>query len=112
MAKAEMDMIRDILGWPLTDEQKLALISQIVGGKAAQKPTAKAPAKAAPKAVVKAPAKAAKKKRASRKAARSTRRSQLWNELKRLAPDKAKSLSYTKLDAGKLEKMVEEAKKA
>ena len=103
-----MDMIRDVIGWPLSDERKLALIGQIVSEKAAPKPVAKAPGKAAAKAT----AKATKKKRASRKAARVTRRSQLWNELKRLAPDKAKSLSYTKLDADKLAAMVEEAKKA
>jgi len=35
MAKAEMDMIRDVLGWPVSDEQKLGLIREIAGEKAA-----------------------------------------------------------------------------
>jgi len=26
MAKAELDMVRDILGWPVSDERKLGLI--------------------------------------------------------------------------------------
>jgi len=38
MAKAEMDMIRDILRWPVSDEQKLALIRQVAGEQAAPVP--------------------------------------------------------------------------
>ncbi|HUW34448.1 MAG TPA: hypothetical protein VM223_22805 [Planctomycetota bacterium] len=41
-----------------------------------------------------------------------TRRSQFWAELKRLAPEKAAKLSYTKVSTEQLEPMVEEAKKA
>ena len=33
MAKAEMGIIRDTLGWPASDEQKLGLIRQIAGEK-------------------------------------------------------------------------------
>ena len=118
MAKTEIDMIRDILGWPLSDEQKLALVRQVVGEKAAptlapakKRGRPKAPARAAAKAP--APAKAVKRrKRSSLRPEGSgyTRRSQLWAELKRLAPDKAAKLSYTEVSTKQLEPMVEEAK--
>ena len=119
MAKAEMDMVREVLGWPLSAEQKLALIDQIVGGKAAPKPAAKARAKAAPTAAAKAPTAAPAKvvKRRKRSTVRPqgsgyTHRSELWNELKRLAPEKVANLSYTNLSTEMLEPMVAEARKA
>ena len=40
-----------------------------------------------------------------------TRRSQLWAELKRLAPENAAKLSYTPVSTEQVEPMVEEAKK-
>ena len=47
MAKAQTDMIRDILGWPVSDEQRLAFIRQITSEKASPSPanTKSAPAK-------------------------------------------------------------------
>ncbi|HUW34458.1 MAG TPA: hypothetical protein VM223_22855 [Planctomycetota bacterium] len=39
-------------------------------------------------------------------------RSQLWAELKRLAPENAAKLSYTQVSAEQLEPMVEEAAEA
>ena len=108
MAKAEMDMIRDILGWSISTEQKLALIGQVTNATITAKPASGSGTTGEP---VRAPAQAGKKKRAIRKAARPTRRSQLWNELKRLAPGKAAKLSYTKGSTEQLEPMVEKAKK-
>ena len=123
MAKAQMDMIRDISGWPLSARQRLALIRRIVGGKPAAKPAparkvakarAKAPVKTAAKAPAEAPAKVVKRRRRSLlrgEGSAYTRRSVLWAELKRLAPDKAAQLSYTRVSNEQLEPMVEEAKK-
>ncbi|HUW31201.1 MAG TPA: hypothetical protein VM223_06280 [Planctomycetota bacterium] len=134
MTRSEMDMIRDILGWSVPDERKLGLIRQIVGERPAPKPTA-APAR---KAAAKAPAKSPKPlkppkppkpprisaedpgrvvKRRRRSLIRGegsayTRRSQLWAELKRLAPEKLEGLSYTKVSNEQLEPLVEEARKA
>ena len=115
MAKTEIDMIRDILGWPLSDEQKLALVRQVVGGKLAAKPVAAPRTKSVAKAKASAPKPAKVVKRRKRSALRPegsgyTRRSRLWAELKRLAPDKAAKLSYTKVSTEQLEPMVEEAK--
>ena len=122
MAKAEMDMIRDILGWPVSDEQKLALVRHVVGEKVAPAPAPakrvgrpKKSAKATATASVQTPAKVVKRRKRSALRAEGsgyTRRSQLWAELKRLAPDKAAKLSYTKVSTKQLEPMVEEAKKA
>ena len=128
MAKTELDMIRDILGWPISAEQKLGLIRQIVGGKAAATPTpaparkkvvkakapAKAPAKIAAKAPAQAPAKVVKRRKRSLlrgEGSAYTLRSVLWAELKRLAPEKAAKLSYARVSTRQLEPMVEEAKK-
>jgi len=128
MARSEMDMIRDILGWSVPDERKLGLIRQIVGERPAPKPTA-APAR---KAAAKAPAKPPKPPKPPRISAEEpgrvvkrrrrslirgegsayTRRSQLWAELKRLAPEKLEGLSYTKVSNEQLEPLVEEARKA
>ena len=128
MARSEMDMIRDILGWSVPDERKLGLIRQIVGERPAPKPAA-APAR---KAAAKAPAKPPKPPKPPRISAEEpgrvvkrrrrslirgegsayTRRSQLWAELKRLAPEKLEGLSYTKVSNEQLEPLVEEARKA
>ena len=135
MAKAENDMIRDILGWAISDEQKLALIRQIAGLQAApapakpvpaharkhgghRKPTkaaAPAPAPAPEPAPAPAPAPAKVVKRRKRSALRPegsgyTRRSLLWAELKRLAPEKLAGLRYTKVSTEQLEPMVAEAR--
>ena len=110
MAKAEMDMIRDILGWPASDEQKLALIRQIAA-KPAVKPS---PVAAKPKASAQPPAKVMKRKRSALRGegAAYTRRSMLWTELKRLAPEKMAGLRYTKVSTEQLEPLVAEARKA
>ena len=128
MTRSEMDMIRDILGWSVPDERKLGLIRQIVGERPAPKPTA-APAR---KAAAKAPAKPPKPPKPPRISAEEpgrvvkrrrrslirgegsayTRRSQLWAEMKRLAPEKLEGLSYTKVSNEQLEPLVEEARKA
>ena len=115
MAKTEMDMIRDILGWPLSDEQKLALLRQAVGVKPTAKPIAARRKKRAAKAKASTPKPAKVVKRRKRSALRPegsgyTRRSQLWAELKRLAPDKAKGLSYTRLSTEQIEAKLAEAK--
>ena len=129
MVRTELDMIRDILGWPASAEQKLGLIRQIVGGKAAKltpaparkkvvkakaKAPAKAPAKIAAKAPAQAPAKVVKRRKRSLlrgEGSAYTLRSVLWAELKRLAPEKAAKLSYARVSTRQLEPMVEEAKK-
>jgi len=99
MAKTEMDMVRDILDWAVSAEQKLGLIRQVVGL-----------GRAVPAASVKA---RARKRRARRKAAVAGpgRRATLWGQLKRMAPEKAKSLNYSVVTADQLESIIAEAKK-
>ena len=88
----------DILGWPVSNEQKLGLIRQIAGE---QVTPASGPAK-----IVKR-----RKRRAIRAEAGGLPppRSQLWADLKRLAPKKAATLSYTQASTEQLEPMVEES---
>jgi len=114
-------MIGDALGWAVTDDQKLAFIRQTAVEKAAPcqpRPRAR-PAQESVQAAVTAPvpepAKGMKRRKRSTlrpEGSAYTRRSQLCAELKRLAPDKAAKLSYTKVSTEQLEPMVEEAKKA
>ena len=116
-------MIRDILGWPLYDEPKLGLIRQIAGEKAVP---ASAPGQEGWQAQGTRQGSgkntctgACESREAQGKASvlrtegsDHTRRSQLWAELKRLAPESAAKLRYTQVSTGQLEPMVEETKKA
>jgi len=103
MAKSQVDMIRDILNWQISSDNKLALIKQVVGAKSAPTDTVKA----------RVAKKAGKKKAASGKRAATgfTEKARLWRELKRLAPDRASGLNYTEMTTEKLESMVQDAKK-
>ena len=103
MAKASMDMIKDVLEWNLGAEQKLTFIRQIVEG------TAPAPA-AKDEAAQKAPAK--RRKTGRRRRTRSTRKVQLWAECKKADPEKVKSLSYTIATAQDMEKFLAKVRKA
>lgn len=60
MAKSEMGMICEVLGWAVSDEQKVGLIRQIIG---------EAPAPAAATAAPAAPAKKRRRKKVARPAA-------------------------------------------
>jgi len=145
MAKSEIDMIRDILGWSIPNDRKLGLIRDLVGGKpAAGAALAPAPAaspavrgrgrprKAAAEAPAGPPKAPARRRGRPRKTAEHppervvkhrrrslirgegsayTRRSQLWSELKRLAPEKLQGLAYTKVSNEQLEPLLEEARK-
>jgi len=99
MAKTTLDMIQDILGWPIADREKLSHISHIVG----EAPT---PAGEKPAAEKKAVKKAHRKK-SSRNI---PRKAVLWNELKDKAPAKIASLSYVKAKTDELEKLLAEAR--
>ena len=103
MAKASMDMIRDVLKWNLGAEEKLTFIRRIVEG------TAPAPA-ARDEAARKAPAKPRKTGR--QRPIRSTRKVQLWAECKKADPEKVKSLNYTRATAQDLEKFLAKVRKA
>ena len=98
MAKAEMDMIRDILDWPVPTERKLELIRQIAG----REPQRQA-------AAAEAPATARKAK--PRKRAMATRRSTLWKELKQVAPDKAAKTQYGSVTADDIQKLLDESRR-
>ncbi len=103
MAKASMEMIRDVLKWNLEAEQKLTFIRRIVEG------TAPAPA-VKDEVAQKAPAKPRKTGR--RRPTRSTRKVQLWAECKKADPEKAKNLSYRKVKSQDLEKFLAKVRKA
>jgi len=111
MAKAEMDMVRDILGWNLPDSQKLSLIRQVMSERPA------APAVAAQAPVVAKKTKKTRKTKKARKArkaglsARQMQRVSLWAELKKVAPEKAASLNYGDLSADKLAAILANLKK-
>jgi len=103
MAKASIDMIKDVLEWNLGAEQKLAFIRRIVEG------TVAGPA-AEEKAAGKAPAK--QRKTAKRRATGATRKVQLWAECKKADPEKVKSLNYTRATAQDMEKFLAKVRKA
>ena len=103
MAKASMDMIKDVLKWNLEADQKLSLIRQIVEGVPAG-PAVK------DKVAQKAPAKPRKTGR--RRPTGTTRKVQLWAECKKAAPEKAKSLSYRAVKTRDLEKFLAKVRKA
>ena len=103
MAKASMDMIKDVLKWNLEAEQKLTFIRRIVEG------TAPAPA-AKDEVVQKAPAKPRKTGRG--RPTGTTRKVQLWAECKKADPEKAKSLNYRKVEIRDLEKFLARVRKA
>jgi len=105
-----LDMICTIPGRPVSDEQRPGLSRQTAGMKATSAPATAAPAPAKkrgrPKKLTRAPATAPaavpakvvkKRKRSALRPAGSgyTRRSQLWAELKRLAPEDDAKFSYT-----------------
>jgi|GEM_PF-4050355 len=108
MAKDQLDIIKDILEWPMSDKDKLSFISGILGvaPKAAAPPAAvpAAPKKAAKKAPTKTAKKAAKK--GGRKGPRTTRKTELWNEVKAKAPEKLRSLTYREAKTEDLEKIL------
>ncbi len=103
MAKASMDMIRDVLKWNLGAEQKLTFIAEIIEGTPAG-PALKE------KVVQKAPPK--RRKTGRRRPTRSTRKVQLWAECKKADPEKAKSLSYRMVKTQDLEKFLAKVRKA
>ena len=103
MAKASMDMVRDVLKWNLEAEQKLTFIRRIVEG------TAPSPA-LKDEVAQKAPAKPRKTGR--QRPIRSTRKVQLWAECKKADPEKAKSLNYTRATAQDMEKFLARVRKA
>ena len=103
MAKASMDMIKDVLEWNMEAEQKLTFISQIVGGTAPAPPVKD---EAAQKAPVK------RRKTGRRRATGTNRKVQLWGECKKADPEKVKSLSYRKVKTQDLEKMLAKLRKA
>lgn len=138
MARSDADMIRDILGWPISDERKVELVKQIAGVKLAAKASAasapvgkpavkarrrarKAAAKAAakpaakpPKAAARAPERVIRHRRRSLlrgEGSAYTLRSRLWSELKRTAPEKLEGLSYAKASNEQLQALIEEVKK-
>ena len=103
MAKASMDMVRDVLEWNLEAEQKLTFIRRIVENAA--------PAPAAKHEVAQiAPAKP--RKTGTRRPTRTTRKVQLWAECKKADPEKAKSLNYRKVEIRDLEKFIAKVRKA
>ena len=103
MAKASMDMVRDVLKWNLEAEQKLTFIRRIVEGNA---PAPAVKHEAAPKA----PAK--RRKTGRRRPTGTTRKVQLWAECKKADPEKVKSLNYTRATAQELEKFLAKVRKA
>ena len=103
MAKASMDMIKDVLKWSLEADQKLSLIRQIVEGVPAG-PAVK------DKVAQKAPAK--QRKAGRRRPTGTTRKVQLWAECKKADPEKVKSLSYRSVKTADLEKFLAKARKA
>jgi len=121
MAKAEIEMVRDIMDWQVSDDRKLGLIQEIVSGKAApEAAAARAPRKVRKvrrgrKAAKRAEAPATapvRKARRRRGAAAPSRRAVLWAELKRIAPERAQGIRYTQVSADKLAAVVDEVKKA
>ena len=103
MAKASLDMIRDVLKWNLEAEEKLTFISRIVEG-TAPAPTVK------DEVAQKVPAKPRKTGR--RRPTRSTRKVQLWAECKKADPEKVKSLNYTRATTQEMEKFLARVRKA
>jgi hypothetical protein len=103
MAKASMDMIKDVLKWNLEAEQKLSLIRQIAEG---------VPAGPAVKDKVAREAPAKRRKAARQRPTGTTRKVQLWAECKKADPEKVKSLSYRAVKTRDLEKFLAKVKKA
>jgi hypothetical protein len=103
MAKASIDMIRDILKWNLDAEQKLTFIRQIVEGTAPESAVKD-------KVAQKAPAKP--RKTGIQRPIRSTRKVQLWAECKKADPEKVKSLNYTRVTNQEMEKFLARVRKA
>lgn len=107
------------MGWPIDNARKLALIRQVVAGEPAAAPARPAAVKKAVAKPKAKPAAKAKAKPAPKPAAVSTkrlmsegqaRRIALWNELKKIAPDKANNLSYGDLNTDKLAAIVADIK--
>ena len=98
MADPRLVMIRDIIEWPVPVEQKLHHIRQILGNGQIGAPAA--PTRRARRG----PAKA------RRRGVGFTRRSNLWNELKRIAPEKTRTVRYTGVTVEELERMLADAK--
>jgi len=112
MQKAEKEMLLDIIGWPISAEQRLAMVRNLI--EATPERAAAAPAPEAPPA--KKAAKKTMKKAAARPVGRPRKRTvservSLWNELKKLAPEKAAKLSFNEVTAETLKPLVAEAKK-
>ena len=103
MAKASMDMIKDVLEWNMEAEQKLTFISQIVGGTAPAPPVKDEVAQKAP---------VKRRKTGRRRATGTNRKVQLWAECKKADPEKVKSLNYTRATAQEMEKFLARVRKA
>ena len=108
MAKAEMDMVRDILDWGMNDSQKLSLIRLVLTvEKAAERPAAPAAAAEAPQARKEKKARKTKKAGRARKPSRQIRRAVLWAELKKVAPEKAAGVRYGALSADRIQEILD-----
>ena len=103
MVSSQMQMIADVLNWPISAEKKIEYLKMLL------KEGAPAPA-AAPKRP--APAKAARPKRKAKAKGKRplTARVRLWQELKRVAPEKAGQLDYTTITAEKIQAVLNEIK--
>jgi len=104
MAKNQIDMIKDVLDWSVSDKSKVSIISDIVGAPVSAAPAAR-PAPKVKKAAVKAPRKAARRRK---KARRVTRKTELWTQLKKTAPEKLAGLAYRNVKITELEKLIEQ----
>ena len=103
MAKASMDMIKDVLKWNLEAEQKLTFIGQIAEGTLAG-PAVK------DEAAGEAPSK--RLKTGKRRATGTNRKVKLWAQCKKADPQKVESLNYSKVKIMELERMLAKARKA
>jgi len=113
MQKAEKQMLLDILGWPISAEQRVVMARNLIESTPDR---GAAPAPAPEAAPVKKAAKKTTKKTAKKTTAASRKRSisdrvRLWNELKKVAPDKASKLSFNEVTAETLKPLVADAKK-
>ena len=101
MVSSQMQMIVDVLNWPISAEKKIEYLKMLLKeGAPAAAPMRPAPAKAA-----------RPKRKAKAKGKRPlTARVRLWQELKRVAPEKAGQLDYTTITAEKIQAVLNEIK--
>ena len=94
-----MQMITDVLNWSISAEKKIEYLKMLL--------KESAPAPAEPQKA--APPKPARAKRRGRPR-KPTLRVKLWQELKRVAPEKAAALDYTTASAEKIQSILNEVK--